>query len=87
MTPLRRRRANKGPILILNGVADANEAVLSTLKSLVRTVTFDNGSEIAKHDWVAAATGAKVFFADANSSWQRGANENWNGLLRQYGRN
>ena len=66
------------------GVAEAIVAALRPLRSLVRTVTFDNGLESARHDRVAAGTGAKIYFADPCSSWQRGTNENWNGLLRQY---
>ena len=67
-----------------HGVAEAIVAALKPLKSLVRTVTFDNGLEFAQHARVAAATGAKIYFADPYSSWQRGTNENYNGLLRQY---
>ena len=67
-----------------DGVAAAVIAALSPLKSLVRTVTFDNGLEFAQHERITVATGAKTFFADPYSSWQRGTNENWNGLLRQY---
>lgn len=58
------------------GVAEAIVAALRPLRSLVRTVTFDNGLEFAQHDRVAAATGAKIYFADPYSSWQRGTNEN-----------
>jgi IS30 family transposase len=65
------------------GVATAIISALKPLKRLVRTITFDNGTEFTQHARIAAETGAKVYFADPYSSWQRGTNENWNGLLRQ----
>jgi transposase, IS30 family len=49
-----------------------------------KTVTLDNGSEFTQHEQVTAQTGVKVYFADPYSSWQRGANENVNMLLRGY---
>jgi len=48
------------------------------------TVTVDNGSEFMEHERVTKATGVKVYFADPYSSYQRGSNENSNGLLRRY---
>jgi len=51
---------------------------------LRRTLTFDNGKEFAEHEALAAVTGMKIFFAQPYCSWQRGTNENTNGLVRQY---
>ena len=51
---------------------------------LRRTLTFDNGKEFAEHEALAAATGMKIFFAQPYCSWQRGTNENTNGLVRQF---
>lgn len=52
--------------------------------SLRRSMTFDNGKEFAKHSRLTAHLGLEVYFADPYASWQRGANENMNGLLRQF---
>ena len=49
-----------------------------------RTITYDNGSEFAQHEFIERETGATVYFAHPYSSWERGTNENTNGLLRQY---
>ena len=47
-------------------------------------MTFDNGKEFAKHPRLTCGLGLEVYFADPYASWQRGANENMNGLLRQF---
>ncbi len=51
---------------------------------LRHSVTFDNGSEFAAYEALERALGLKVFFTDPHSPWQRGTNENTNGLVRQY---
>ena len=51
---------------------------------LRRTLTWDQGKELALHQQITAATGTDVFFCDAHAPWQRGSNENINGLLRDY---
>ena len=58
--------------------------VLTHLKQQVLTVTFDNGKEFAEHEQMAKALEADIYFAHPYASWERGINENTNGLIRQY---
>ena len=66
-------------------VRDAMTAKILTLpEALRRSITWDQGKEMAQHAQFTIDTGVPVFFADPRSPWQRGSNENTNGLLRQY---
>jgi IS30 family transposase len=66
-------------------LAEAMIAKMSQLPELLRqTLTWDQGSEMANHAQIAAATDLAIYFCDPHSPWQRGSNENTNGLLRQY---
>jgi IS30 family transposase len=66
-------------------VADAIIEHMSALPPwFAQTLTWDRGRELAQHKRITAATGIQVYFADPYSPWQRGSNENINGLLREY---
>jgi len=71
-----------------HGAQELHDAIVPTLNTLPaelkRSLTWDNGKEMAMHHQITMATDMKIFFADPRSPWQRGANENTNGLLRQY---
>jgi IS30 family transposase len=66
------------------GVTKAICRMLAPLKDQVKSITFDNGKEFAGHAIIARRLKADCYFADPYSSWQRGSNENTNGLIRQY---
>jgi transposase, IS30 family len=66
-------------------VRDAMTTTIQTLPaSLRRTLTWDQGKEMAGHTQFSVDTGVQVYFCDPHAPWQRGSNENTNGLLRQY---
>jgi len=65
-------------------VSEAIIALLHPFKNKVRSITSDNGKEFAYHEKIAQALDAKFYFAHPYASWERGLNENFNGLLRQY---
>ncbi|OHE74306.1 MAG: hypothetical protein A2007_04410 [Verrucomicrobia bacterium GWC2_42_7] len=65
-------------------VQQAIEELLSRVPKAVRSLTLDNGSEFAKHSEMAANLSADIYFTHPHSPWERGTNENTNGLVRQY---
>ncbi|WP_050796212.1 IS30 family transposase [Parafrankia sp. EUN1f] len=77
-----------GPALAGRGADAVRDAITQALAALPeqlrRTLTWDRGKEMAGHAALTAGTGLGVYFADPRSPWQRGTNENTNGLLRQY---
>lgn len=75
-----------GLVLGFNAIKIANKTsrLATTNGSVMGTITYDRGIEFAEYKAIAKQTSSNVYFADAYSSWQRGTNENLNGLLRQY---
>ena len=57
---------------------------LQPFKARVRTITYDNGLEFSEHEGIAQDLEAQIYFAHPYASWERGVNENTNGLLRQF---
>lgn len=81
-------RTKHGPALAGHGAEAVRNAITTSLQGLPRrlrrTLTWDQGAEMAQHVQLRADTGMNVYFCEPRSPWQRGSNENTNGLLRQY---
>ena len=91
MMTLRERKTHYGIIVNLpidHTAQSVNNAAIAAFAPLParmkRTLTWDQGVEMARHQELSAATSVKIYFAERSSPWQRGANENFNGLVRQY---
>lgn len=81
-------RVKNGAPLAGHGAQAVKDAIIETTgflpEKLRRTLTWDRGAEMAAHLEITRGTGMAVYFCDPHSPWQRGTNENTNGLLRQY---
>jgi len=81
-------RVKNGPALAGHGAAAVRDAIVTQITALPeqlrRSLTWDQGSELSQHAQLGVQAGLPVYFCDPHSPWQRGTNENTNGLLRQY---
>ena len=81
-------RTKNGPALAGHGAEAVRDAIARGIMTLPvqlrRSLTWDQGAELSQHARLCIDTGVQVYFCDPHSPWQRGTNENTNGLLRQY---
>ncbi len=81
-------RVHNGPALAGHGAEAVRDAIAASIRTLPaqlrRSLTWDQGAEMAEHAQLRIDTGVAIYFCDPHSPWQRGSNENTNGLLRQY---
>jgi IS30 family transposase len=81
-------RVKNGPALAGHGAEAVRESIADTIvglpEQLRQSLTWDQGAEMAQHARLKVDTGLDIYFCDPHSPWQRGSNENTNGLLRQY---
>ena len=75
------RMEDSTALAALEGFSEALNRVHEPMR---KTLTYDQGKEMSRHKELTERTGVRVYFADPHSPWQRGSNENTNGLLRQY---
>jgi IS30 family transposase len=81
-------RQKNGPALAGHGAEAVRDAIAKSIQDLPehlrKSLTWDQGAEMVQHEKLKSDTGIDIYFCDPQSPWQRGSNENTNGILRQY---